>query len=101
MSDVSGVSGMAIFRAIVRGERDPQRLAELKNERIQASKAELARSLEGDWREEQLFVLEQSLQLYDTYLEKIAECDRRVERHLKQMEAKVDVEAHPLPAPLS
>ncbi len=99
ISDVSGMTGMAILRAIVRGERDPQRLAELKNERIQASRAELARSLEGNWREEQLFVLEQSLQLYDTYLEKIAECDRRVEKHLKQMEAKVDVQARPAPEP--
>jgi transposase len=97
LSDLSGATGMAILRALVRGERDPQRLAELKNERVQASREEIARSLEGNWREELLFVVEQSLALYDTYHEKIAACDQRIEAHLKTMDPKVDVEAQPLP----
>src|SRR5438046_4839136 len=45
----------------------------------------MARSLEGNWREELLFVLQQSLQMYDIYLEKIAVCDQRIEAHLKTM----------------
>jgi hypothetical protein len=49
------------------GERNPQALAQLKNERIQASRQEIAQSLEGNWRPQLLFVLEQSLALYDTY----------------------------------
>jgi transposase len=99
ISDLSGVTGMAILRALVGGERNPQRLAELKNERIQASRKEIARSLEGNWREELLFVVEQSLQMYDTYHQKIVACDGRIEAHLKSMGAKVDVVAQPIPEP--
>ena len=97
LSDLSGATGMAILRALLRGERDPQRLAKLKNQRVQASREEIARSLEGNWREELLFVVEQSLAMYDTYHEKIAVCDQRIAAHLKTMEAKVDVEAQPIP----
>lgn len=97
ISDLTGVTGMAILRAVVEGERDPQRLAMLKNERIQASRDEIARSLEGNWQEELLFVLEQSLALYDAYGEKIRACDQRIDAHLKAMQARVDVKAHPLP----
>jgi transposase len=82
ISDISGVTGMAILRAIVAGERDPERLAALKHNRVRASREEIARSLEGNWREELLFVLEQSL---DLYIHKITICDQRIERHLKTM----------------
>jgi len=75
-------------RAIVAVERDPQRLAEL-----------MARSLQGNWREELLFVVEQGLQMHDTYEEKIVARDRRIEPHLKSLEAKVDVVAQPLAEP--
>jgi transposase len=88
ISDISGVTGMAILRAIVSGERDPERLAALKHNRVRASREEIARSLEGNWREELLFVLEQSLDLYDLYVRKIAICDQRIERHLKMMAPK-------------
>jgi transposase len=98
ISDISGITGMKILRDIVQGERDPQKLAMHKHSRIQASRAEIARSLEGTWRPELLFVLEQSLELYDTYLEKIAECDRRIDEHLKTMEAKAEP-TQPTPEP--
>ena len=88
ISDISGVTGMAILRAIVAGERDPDRLSTLKHGRVRASREEIARSLEGNWREELLFVLEQSLELYDLYVLKIAVCDQRIERHLKMMKSK-------------
>jgi len=97
ISDISGLTGMAILRAIVSGERNPQALAGLKNERIQASREEIAQSLEGNWRQELLFVLEQSLALYDTYQIKIAECNLRLESHLKRMESKTAVEQQPAP----
>ena len=96
ISDISGLTGMAILRAILSGERNPQALARLKNERIQASREEIAQSLEGNWRPELLFVLEQSLALYDSYQMKIGECDLRIEVHLKSMEAKT---AEQQPAP--
>jgi transposase len=97
ISDISGMTGMAILRAIVSGERNPQALARLKGERIQASREEIAQSLEGTWRPELLFVLEQSLALYDVYQHKIAECDLRIEGHLKSMESKTTTEQQPAP----
>jgi transposase len=97
ISDISGMTGMAILRAIVSGERDPQALARMKNERIHASRQEIAQSLEGNWRPELLFVLEQSLALYDTYHQKIAECDHRIEAHLQSIESNGDTEPQPAP----
>lgn len=88
ISDISGLTGMAILRAIVKGERNPAKLADLKHNRIRASSQEIAQSLEGNWREEQLFVLEQSLALYDLYYQKISECDQRIESHLRTMDSK-------------
>jgi transposase len=88
ISDISGVTGMAILRAIVAGERDPEKLSTLKHNRVRASREEIAQSLEGNWREELLFVLEQSLELYDLYVRKIAVCDQRIERHLETMSSK-------------
>jgi transposase len=97
ISDISGVTGMAILRAIVAGERDPYRLSTLKHNRVRASREEIARSLEGNWREELLFVLEQSLELYDLYVRKIAVCDQRIERHLKTMISKREPGQQPDP----
>jgi transposase len=88
---------MAILRAIVSGERDPPALARMKNERIHASRQEIAQSLEGNWRPGLLFVLEQSLALYDTYHQKIAECDHRIEAHLQSIESNGDTEPQPAP----
>jgi hypothetical protein len=65
ISDVTGVTGLAIIRAIIAGERDPQRLAAFKDHRIKASVETIAKSLEGDYRAERLFVLSQALELHD------------------------------------
>jgi transposase len=97
ISDISGMTGMAILRAIVSGEKNPQALARLKNERIQASREEIAQSLEGNWRQELLFVLEQSLALYDLYQQKIADCTLRIESHLKSMGSKTSADPQPPP----
>jgi len=82
ISDVSGVTGQAIIRAIVAGERDPRKLAELSDPRIQASREEVAKSLEGNWRPELLFVLQQEVEMFDTYQRRIAECDQQLQKHL-------------------
>jgi transposase len=82
VSDVTGVTGMAMIRAIVSGERDPQRLAALKDPRAKRSTTEIAAALEGDYRVEHLFVLQQELQLYDTYQHQISLCDQQVEQCL-------------------
>jgi len=97
ISDISGVTGIGDIAGHGGGERDPHQLAALKNEKIQASREEIARSLEGNWREELLFVLAQSLELYDTYLGKIAACDRRLEAQLKTMEGKMELDTRPVP----
>jgi transposase len=89
ISDISGVTGMAILRAIAAGEHDPQKLSTLKHNRVRASREQIAQSLEGNWRDELLFVLEQSLELYDVYVRKIAACDQRIELHLKTMTSKL------------
>ena len=61
ISDISGLSGMAIMRAILSGERDPRRLAALCDARIQATREEVAKSLEGNWRADLLFTLQQEV----------------------------------------
>jgi transposase len=73
ISDISGLTGQAIVRAIVAGERNPRKLAALSHPRIQASPEEIAKSLEGNWRPELLFVLQQEVDMYDTYQKRIAE----------------------------
>jgi len=82
ISDLSGVTGQMIVRAIIDGERDPWKLAELSHPRIQASRAEIAKSLEGNWRQELVFVLQQELEMYDTYQRRMAECDQQLQKHL-------------------
>jgi transposase len=82
ISDVSGVTGMAIIRAILKGERDPRALAKLKDSRIHASEEEVARSLEGNWREEVVFELEQVVECYDFYQQKLSACDEQLQSYL-------------------
>jgi len=82
ISDVSGLTGQTIVRSIVAGEHDPWKLAELSDPRIHASREEVAKSLEGNWRPELLFVLQQEVAMYDTYQQRIAECDQQLQKHL-------------------
>jgi transposase len=82
VSDVTGVTGLAIIRAILAGQRDPMELAKLRHERCRRTEAEVARALYGNWREEHLFALRQALELYETYQAQLRACDDRIERHL-------------------
>jgi transposase len=90
VSDISGDTGMAILRAMVAGERDTARLAKFRDPRIRATEEEIRASLEGNWRPELLFVLEQELSLYDTYQGKLGECDAAIAKHLGTLESKAD-----------
>jgi len=94
ISDLSGLTGQAIVRAIVAGERDAKRLAELSHPLIRASREEIARSLEGNWRAKLLFLLKQEMEMYDIYHLRIAECDTELEAHLKSFADNVP----PIPA---
>ncbi len=82
ISDVSGVTGQAIIRALLRGERDPYKLAQLRDGRIQASEEEIARSLEGNWQEDVLFELQQAVDSYDFCQKQMGECDQRLQKYL-------------------
>jgi transposase len=80
LSDVTGETGQAIIRAIVAGERDPQKLAALRDGHCKKSEEEIGKALTGTWREEHLFILKQSLELYDFYSEQVEACDAEIER---------------------
>jgi hypothetical protein len=99
ISDVTGVTGMRILRAIVAGERDPQTFAQHRDYRIKSSPETIAKALEGDYRPEHVFTLTQSLELYDFTQQQIAACDQEIERVLSTLESVVDLADHPLPPP--
>jgi transposase len=82
---VAGDPG-AIIEAILGGERDPQKLAEFRDARVKASKQEIARSPEGHWQEDLLFVLRQEQDGYEFCQKQMAECDQRIEQYLQQRE---------------
>ena len=79
VSDVTGVTGQRIIRAVLDGERDPRVLARLRDRRCQQDEATIARSLEGTWRAEHLFALRQAVDLLDFYQQQIVACDREIE----------------------
>jgi transposase len=85
ISDISGETGLAIIEAILAGERDGKKLAELKHRRIVASKATIAKSLEGNWRVELLFALQTALDRYKFYQQQIGQCDERIAQALAQL----------------
>lgn len=89
ISDISGVTGMAIVRAILQGERDPHVLAKLRDQRIQASEEEIAHSLEGNWRQEVLFELGQVVEKYDFHRKQIAACDVELQRRLNVLPTSI------------
>jgi transposase len=80
LSDVTGETGQDIIRAIVAGEREPSKLAKLRNYRCKKDEAEIAKALTGTWRAEHLFVLKQALELYDFYTSQLEACDAEIER---------------------
>src|SRR5437899_8265959 len=86
LSDVSGVTGQAIIKAILTGERHPHKLAAFRDCRVKASEEEIARSLEGNWQEDLLFVLKQEQAGYEICHKQMAECDRQIEQYLQQRE---------------
>jgi transposase len=97
ISDITGVTGVAILEAILAGERNPHILAALRDRRIKASADTIVKSLVGDYRREQLFTLGQSLEAFRHYQELIAACDREIAQYLEGFESKVD----PPPCPRS
>lgn len=85
LSDVTGVSGLTIIRAIASGMTKPTELAKLAKTRISANQETLVKALTGHYREEHLFALKQSVELYDVVQQKIADCDSEIEAFIKRL----------------
>ena len=96
ISDLSGTTGLAIIDAILAGERDPRILTQLRDWRIKASEETIMKSLVGDYREEHLFVLRQSLDGYRRYQKMIQDLDEEVKRRMVQLPSKADPAVKPL-----
>ena len=92
ISDITGVTGIAIIDAILAGQREPNKLAELRDPRIKADKKTIAKSLTGDYRREHLFTLKQALQSYRNYRQLIIECDKEIEAHLNEFDSRIDID---------
>jgi transposase len=90
VTDITGVTGMAIIKAILAGERDPRRLAALRNVMCKRTQAEIARALEGTWRAEHLFALRQAVELYEFYRQKLGECDDQLGVQLRTFPDRTD-----------
>lgn len=83
VSDIVGQTGLKIIRDIVRGVRDPVKLAKHRHSSCKHTEAEIAESLQGTWRMEHRFALRQSLQLYDFYQKQLRECEGQIESCLR------------------
>ncbi len=90
VSDITGLTGLAIIRAILAGERDAQQLAKLRDRRCRSDERTIAGSLEGHYREEHLFALAQAVERYDFYQQQVEACEKAIERHLRQIEGDDD-----------
>ena len=91
LSDINGLSGQQIIAAILQGERDPWKLADLKDRRVRASREEVARSLEGNWREDVLFELQQAVDSYHFAHRQMQKCDRKLVVYLASLPARTSV----------
>jgi transposase len=83
VADITGMTGMKIIKDIVRGVRDPHKLAKHRDERCKASAAQIASALHGNWRKEHLFELKQAVALYEFYQKQIRACDVEIEACLR------------------
>jgi transposase len=90
ISDISGLTGMRIIKAILAGERNSLTLAKMRDPRVKNSPETIAKALEGDYRQEHLFALKQAVEAYEIYQSQIRDCDREIEAHLVKLDSKVD-----------
>jgi transposase len=87
ISDISGVTGLKIIRAIVAGERDPDVLAAMRDVRCRESVQTIRAAMVGNYQPEHVFALAQALALFDSYQERVADCDAQIERTLQLLNA--------------
>jgi len=99
VSDITGKTGMTIIRSIITGEHNPKHLAVHRDKRCKASVATIEAALAGNYRPEHVFALKQSVELWDSYRERIQDCDEQIEAVLAGLAAAADAPAEPIPAP--
>jgi len=87
IDDLTGVTGQAIVTAILSGQRNPIQLAQLRDKRIKAPEAIIAKALEGDWRKEHLFVLAKVWAQYQEVQKQIQACDQELWNYTRDLEA--------------
>ncbi|WP_226332543.1 IS110 family RNA-guided transposase [Echinicola marina] len=80
--DICGLTGLLIIRAICEGETNPQKLASLRHGNCRKSEEDIAKALQSNGRKDYLFALKQELETYDQTQEKIARCDKEIEKML-------------------
>lgn len=96
ISDITGETGMNIIRAIINGERNPEKLAGLRNSRCKNDVGVIAKALHGNWKPEHLFSLKQALELFDFYKRQIRDCDLQIQKHLETFDDRS--KGNPLPS---
>ena len=97
VTDVTGVTGMKIIRAILGGERDPQVLAQMRDVRCKASEETVRAALVGNYQPEHVFALAQAVALYDFYQARVDECDAKIQEVLAVLVAEKESPSAPLP----
>jgi transposase len=99
VSDITGVTGMRIIRAIVDGERSPSKLASCRDNRCKSSEETIEHALKGNYQAEHIFALKQALVMYDAYQVQVHECDIEIEGVLATMIVGKEKPTEPLPKP--
>jgi transposase len=89
LSNIMGDTGQAIIRSILRGERDPVKLAQHRHPSCHSSQETIAKALTGAYRDDYLFALQQAVEFYDFYTLKIAECDAQIERYFSAIKPRL------------
>jgi len=90
VTDLSGQTGMRILKAILAGERDVQKLGAMRHPSCHASAEVIAQSLVGNYRQEHLFALQQAVELFEFYQQKIKDCESEMEKYLQKLPGKRD-----------
>ncbi|NEP37594.1 IS110 family transposase [Moorena sp. SIO3B2] len=98
VSDVTGKTGMSIIRAIIDGEKNSRQLATFRDGRCRLSEEEIAKALEGNFRDDHLFALKQAVELYDFYTQKIVDCDIKIESRYAILHPEFHQDLPALPA---
>ena len=99
VDDITGATGMRIIRAILGGERDPQRLSQMRDYRTKNDEGIIAKALRGNYEPQHVFALKQAVELWDFYQQQRTACDQQIAQYLHSLDSAIDVDSHPIPPP--